>query len=29
MRVYMDDLKYNATPDGMETILVLKLENPD
>jgi serine/threonine-protein kinase RsbW len=29
MRVYMDDLKYNATPEGMETILVLKLENPD
>ncbi|MFZ0453537.1 MAG: ATP-binding protein [Ignavibacteriaceae bacterium] len=27
MRVYMDDLKYNATPEGMETVLVLKLEN--
>ena len=27
MRVYMDDLKYNATPEGMETILVLKLKN--
>ena len=27
MRVYMDDLKYNATPQGMETVLVLKLEN--
>lgn len=27
MRVYMDDLKYNATPEGMETILMLKLKN--
>ena len=27
MKVYMDDLKYNATPEGMETILVLKLKN--
>jgi serine/threonine-protein kinase RsbW len=27
MKVYMDDLKYNATPNGMETVLVLKLEN--
>ena len=27
MKVYMDDLKYNATPEGMETVLVLKLEN--
>ncbi|MEJ2617376.1 MAG: ATP-binding protein [Ignavibacteriaceae bacterium] len=27
MRVYMDDLKYNPTPEGMETVLVLKLEN--
>ena len=26
MKVYMDDLKYNATPNGMETVLVLKLE---
>ncbi len=26
MKVYMDDLKYNATPEGMETILVLKLK---
>lgn len=26
MKVYMDDLKYNATPEGMETVLVLKLE---
>jgi serine/threonine-protein kinase RsbW len=27
MKVYMDDLKYNATTNGMETVLVLKLEN--
>jgi serine/threonine-protein kinase RsbW len=27
MKVYMDDLKYNATPEGMETVLILKLEN--
>ncbi len=27
MKVYMDDLKYNATSDGMETILVLKMHN--
>ncbi|QQS37390.1 MAG: ATP-binding protein [Ignavibacteriales bacterium] len=27
MRVYMDDLKYNVTPDGTETILTLKLNS--
>jgi serine/threonine-protein kinase RsbW len=27
MKVYMDELKYNATPKGMETILVLKLKD--
>lgn len=27
MKVYMDELKYNATPNGMETILVLKLKD--
>ncbi len=25
MRVYMDDLKYEVTPDGTETILILNL----
>ena len=25
MKVYMDDVKYNVTPTGLETILVLKL----
>jgi len=25
MRIYMDDLKYNLTPDGTETILILNL----
>lgn len=25
MRVYMDDLKYNITPDGTETILILNI----
>jgi serine/threonine-protein kinase RsbW len=25
MRVYMDDLKYNMTPDGTETILTMNL----
>jgi serine/threonine-protein kinase RsbW len=25
MRVYMDDLKYNFTPTGMETILTVKI----
>jgi serine/threonine-protein kinase RsbW len=25
MRVYMDDLKYNITPEGTETILILNL----
>jgi serine/threonine-protein kinase RsbW len=24
MKVYMDDLKYNVTPDGTETVLILK-----
>ena len=27
MRFYMDDLKYNITPTGTETILVLNLNN--
>ena len=27
MRFYMDDLKYNVTPTGTETILVLNLDN--
>jgi len=27
MRFYMDDLKYNITPTGTETILVLNLDN--
>ena len=27
MRFYMDDLKYNITPSGTETILVLNLDN--
>jgi len=27
MRVYMDDLQYNITPTGTETILKLKLNN--
>lgn len=27
MRFYMDDLKYNLTPTGTETILVLNLDN--
>jgi serine/threonine-protein kinase RsbW len=26
MRVYMDDLKYNVTPTGTETILTLKIK---
>jgi len=26
MRVYMDDLKYNVTPTGTETILILKIK---
>lgn len=26
MRIYMDELKFNVTPDGTETILVLNLE---
>jgi serine/threonine-protein kinase RsbW len=26
MRVYMDDVKYNVTEDGTETILILKLK---
>ena len=25
MRVYMDDLKYNVTPDGTETILTMNI----
>jgi len=25
MKVYMDDVKYNVTPTGLETILVLKI----
>jgi serine/threonine-protein kinase RsbW len=25
MRVYMDDLKFNVTPEGTETILILNL----
>ncbi len=25
MKVYMDDVKYNVTPTGLETILILKL----
>jgi serine/threonine-protein kinase RsbW len=28
MRIYMDDLKYNVTPTGTETILTLKLNKP-
>jgi serine/threonine-protein kinase RsbW len=28
MRFYMDDLKYNITPSGTETILVLNLDTP-
>lgn len=28
MRFYMDDLKYNITPTGTETILVLNLDTP-
>jgi len=28
MRFYMDDLKYNITPTGTETILVLDLDTP-
>ena len=27
MRSFLDDLKYNSTPDGMETILVFSLKN--
>ena len=27
MRFYMDDLKYNITPSGTETILILNLDN--
>ncbi len=27
MRFYMDDLKYNITPTGTETILILNLDN--
>ena len=27
MKVYMDDLKYNYTPEGMETILVFNLKD--
>jgi serine/threonine-protein kinase RsbW len=27
MKVYMDDLKYNVTPDGTETILILKYKD--
>lgn len=26
MRIYMDDLKYNITPTGTETILILKIK---
>jgi len=26
MKVYMDDLKYNVTPEGTETILILKIK---
>jgi serine/threonine-protein kinase RsbW len=26
MRIYMDDLKYNVTPTGTETILILKMK---
>ncbi|NWF89228.1 MAG: ATP-binding protein, partial [Ignavibacteriaceae bacterium] len=28
MKFYMDELKYNVTPTGTETILVLDLDNP-
>jgi serine/threonine-protein kinase RsbW len=28
MKFYMDDLKYNLTPSGTETILVLNLDTP-
>lgn len=28
MKFYMDDLKYNLTPTGTETILVLNLDTP-
>jgi serine/threonine-protein kinase RsbW len=28
MKFYMDDLKYNITPTGTETILVLNLDTP-
>ncbi len=28
MRFYMDDLKYNVTPTGTETILILNLDTP-
>lgn len=27
MRVYMDDLKYNVTPEGTETILTLRINS--
>ena len=27
MKVYMDDVKYNKTPSGLETILVLNLQS--
>lgn len=27
MRVYMDELKYNVTPTGTETILIMKINN--
>ena len=26
MKVYMDDLKYNVTPEGTETVLILNLQ---
>lgn len=28
MRIFADELKYNITPEGTETILVIKLSNP-
>ncbi len=29
MRVYMDDLKYNVTPEGTETILTLRINSKE
>lgn len=29
MRIYMDELKYNITPTGTETILTLRINSPD